>query len=905
MADTSNLSNYLKDVADAIREKKGTEAQIPAANFDTEILSIESGMDTSDATALSSQILQGKTAYANNEKITGTLTLDTDQIAVGTDEVKVSYIGVPNDMDVSYDNKFIQWVTSYNGDESFYNCFYSINVPYIFTYYQESSTKIINVYDKEFNLLSTIDFIDDIGASSSLGSPWVRITASMINGICYVVIYGENTSYTTKIGVYKQTDDTNEFTLVSTINNMANSSLVFDTVQSDRLVSIYNGNVYKLVNDTLVKQSYSFGGFEGDSDRLELAFTGDYIFTRTNSTTTGYNKNIRTTIKKCLGENTVFSVTSSNILDVTASGKLARYDNTSKKIKFYTISDDGSFQEKSYFIDNSFYANTSYYYPTVRFIDDNTILTAVTYGNRYEGYCNDVKFQLIHIGEDGVNVIKEVHYTNPNNSTQSSKYILTQCRFGQIYENQYLFLSPAAFKSYTVDLRELVTKVYNIEDKNGVKYYPYDNAAQLDDLGKVLENSGTVIYKNGIGSGTMPNNGALEITPSAEDQTIPEGYTSGGKVSGDIDLKPENIKAGVTIFGVEGIVEVGPITQEEYEECLALSYQILGTEPPVKGHIYGIKRLRSSIDTAWERTDDNVGKIANATKDGTEVQNDFDNLYPWSDIISFDFDSNSQSIIAYYGDDNFTFSPSDTNINVFTKIPQFWYKRWIDEDDYEHIQIADYAAEGFLESKEFAVARYSYEGSTSSPRSCSGLAPLATSGQNYQTGAKSLGNNIYLFDWRALGAIQFLYLVEYANNNSQDTLGKGISSGSMSNSGQLDSLGMKSGCLNNDAAHSVMYRGIEDIFGNVYQLIDGVNINNDQAYVCTDPTKYEFEKYDGDYAQVGYVNSSSNGCISKLGYDENYPLLMLPIECSGVSDTTGFTDYYYRGGNKGAYRFRW
>lgn len=40
MADISNLSNYLKDVADAIREKKGTEDQIPAANFDSEILTI-------------------------------------------------------------------------------------------------------------------------------------------------------------------------------------------------------------------------------------------------------------------------------------------------------------------------------------------------------------------------------------------------------------------------------------------------------------------------------------------------------------------------------------------------------------------------------------------------------------------------------------------------------------------------------------------------------------------------------------------------------------------------------------------------------------------------------------------------------------------------------------------------
>lgn len=48
MADTSNLSKFLSDVADAIRTKKETTNPIAAADFDSEILGIESGSGTGD-----------------------------------------------------------------------------------------------------------------------------------------------------------------------------------------------------------------------------------------------------------------------------------------------------------------------------------------------------------------------------------------------------------------------------------------------------------------------------------------------------------------------------------------------------------------------------------------------------------------------------------------------------------------------------------------------------------------------------------------------------------------------------------------------------------------------------------------------------------------------------------------
>ena len=99
---------------------------------------------------------------------------------------------------------------------------------------------------------------------------------------------------------------------------------------------------------------------------------------------------------------------------------------------------------------------------------------------------------------------------------------------------------------------------------------------------------------------------------------------------------------------------------------------------------------------------------------------------------------------------------------------------------------------------------------------------------------------------------------------------------------------------NSSGRYQMRYRYVEDLWGNQWAIIADVLIQDHQAYVCKDPTKFA-DSITSDYEKVGYVNAATDGWTKELGWDKAHPYVRLPFVVGG-SNTTYFCDYYWQNG---------
>lgn len=293
-------------------------------------------------------------------------------------------------------------------------------------------------------------------------------------------------------------------------------------------------------------------------------------------------------------------------------------------------------------------------------------------------------------------------------------------------------------------------------------------------------------------------------------------------------------------------------------------------------HIYGASWDGTST-TRWSRTDeaaeftDPVPYVAGASSYGSP----FDNLQPWAGM-----------------------TVSERAGGTMVSIPKFWYKLTQNGRGMS-IQIADRAVEGYSVSPAHMdrgdghgerdvvyIGRYhcngTYKSGTGSPR-----ANMTRS--SARSGIHNLGSTIWQSDFTMRFTLWLLYIVEFADWNSQAKIGYGCSPNSNTFAmGYTDSMPYHTGTDQSSRATygGTQYRNIEGLWDNVLDWCDGCYNNGNGLNIILNPSEFS------DSSNGTAVGVPSNGWPSAFRVKTNggFPMF-IPTSASG-NDATYSCDYW-------------
>lgn len=361
----------------------------------------------------------------------------------------------------------------------------------------------------------------------------------------------------------------------------------------------------------------------------------------------------------------------------------------------------------------------------------------------------------------------------------------------------------------------------------------------------------------------------------------------------------DGVKTATGVFSNEGICVIngvdmnGEITIKvivdgiEYTSTAIIQtdYEIEFNMPP---KIYGVY-WDGTADSAMRRTDaaadfpDPIAAINNGIGSSP-----FDNIYPWSEMKKV----------------------NDRKAGVLVKIPKFYFK-WTVKGSTRGLQISPNPLEGFYTCPACAdrgdgkgerdfiyIGRYHCVETTY--KSLSKVRPKTSLGlSDFRNCITALADDIWVNDMMSYVTVCMLYLVEYANWNSQKMIGLGANLGTIENNGATDDMNYHTGTTaetRNSVGH-VQYRYIEDIWANIGEYCDGAFINgysDARLYIMKNPAlidPFSIDTYEN--TQVKSITYTGRNYIKNFGISTQPGLewAIIPTETQGSSSSTYITDY--------------
>ena len=305
------------------------------------------------------------------------------------------------------------------------------------------------------------------------------------------------------------------------------------------------------------------------------------------------------------------------------------------------------------------------------------------------------------------------------------------------------------------------------------------------------------------------------------------------------------------------------------------------------------------------------------------IEGDVDNLLVYQNMKRCNV-ADDGTINAFYGDSDYAEDGSNGQVMVYVK--KFYYKlntielsgsniikgEWIIadsqiDDDFK-LHPAFIAEDGETELDYFLYGAFEAvgqdsNGNYSSSYNTTSYKLASVGGNTYtpiqqltrataRTMASNRGTGWYCAGIKQTMAIQMLLGVEYGFN-SQVEIGNGISGASSAAKVGTTVGNITSGTTANKTT-AVNYRGIENLWGNTYSLIDGMNLKSRKAYIC-DTLNFADDTSTG-YTEISFTLASKH-YETYFGYDENNDWILLPSGANDTRQATGAIGDYIDSGS--------